>query len=563
MNTSTATQETATAIVGGTTAGSSTDYHDGINAGNWEGTGFGFGEPGVATDNGGGFGLGSLIPSLDDVQLALDVVGLVPVLGEPADVVNAAVSVARGNYTDAALSLAAVVPVIGSAATATKWGGKATNAINKTRKARASRNIQAAPSRSPRSARAKARSHASQCNSFVPGTSVLMANRTAKPIEDVQLGDLVWAADPETGEEGPREVTRLITGHGDKTLVDIEIDGDTVTATDHHPIWVNNAGEWVDAEDLQVGDYLLDDNGVTLLVNHIDIRHVTDQTVHNLTVDDIHTFYVLAGDDPVLTHNDNCPNPHRNAPGSLVDDLVDFSCRTNSFVPETAVLMASGRTKPIEHVEVGDSVIAKDPETGEAGPRLVTDTIVGDGEKHLIDIEVAGGTITATGGHPFWVDDEGLWIDAEELSAGDLLLLSDGSTAPISHVTDRVVVQRVHNLTVQGIHTYFVEAGDEFVLVHNCRPEAGILGSKKHGVDWAEGPARAIKEGKPQGQWAADDVALGTDAASALPPGQSGYFDLPANSSSVVHMPDGTTIPATRFWVRNNGIGTWHGYPMP
>ncbi len=49
----------------------------------------------------------------------------------------------------------------------------------------------------------------------------------------------------------------------------------------------------------------------------------------------------------------------------------------------------------------------------------------------------------------------------------------------------------------------------------------------------------------------------------ALGPGQWGYFDLPAGSQSVVHLPDGTTVQATRFWVRNNGTGTWHGYPMP
>lgn len=145
------------------------------------------------------------------------------------------------------------------------------------------------------------------CNSFVPGTAVLMADGTTKPIEDVELGDLVWAADPETGEEGPREVTRLITGHGDKTLVDIEIDGATVTATDHHPIWVNNQGQWVDADNLEPGDYLLDEHGVTLLIDDVDIRQVSNQTVHNLTVDDLHTFFVLAGDEAILTHNNSCP----------------------------------------------------------------------------------------------------------------------------------------------------------------------------------------------------------------------------------------------------------------
>ena len=66
------------------------------------------------------------------------------------------------------------------------------------------------------------------------------------------------------------------------------------------------------------------------------------------------------------------------------------------------------------------------------------------------------------------------------------------------------------------------------------RPESVVAGSKKHGVKWKEGAARAKEKGKPQGQWA----------------------------QSIVHMPDGSTQPATRMWIRNNGTGTWHGYPM-
>ncbi|WP_433517740.1 Hint domain-containing homing endonuclease [Nonomuraea sp. CA-143628] len=36
-------------------------------------------------------------------------------------------------------------------------------------------------------------------NSFVPGTKVLMADGSAKPIEGVKIGDQVVAADPVTG----------------------------------------------------------------------------------------------------------------------------------------------------------------------------------------------------------------------------------------------------------------------------------------------------------------------------------------------------------------------------
>jgi len=147
---------------------------------------------------------------------------------------------------------------------------------------------------------------------------------------------------------------------------------------------------------------------------------------------------------------------------------VPAACRANSFVPGTEVLMADGSTQPIEDVEVGDMVWAADPETGEQGPRQVTDLIVGDGQKDLVDIEIDGATITATDGHPFWVDDQGAWIDAEDLAPGDLLVLADGTTIDVNSVAERTGVLAVHNLTVDGIHTYHVMAGDNPVLVHNC-----------------------------------------------------------------------------------------------
>jgi hypothetical protein len=109
----------------------------------------------------------------------------------------------------------------------------------------------------------------------------LVRDGTTKLIEDIEVGGLVWAADPETGEAGPRPVTDLVTGTGDKTLVD------TITATDEHPFWVNSQGQWVDAEDLQPGDYLLDGT--------VDIRDATEQTVHNLTIGDLHTYHVTIG----------------------------------------------------------------------------------------------------------------------------------------------------------------------------------------------------------------------------------------------------------------------------
>jgi hypothetical protein len=94
------------------------------------------------------------------------------------------------------------------------------------------------------------------------------------------------------------------------------------------------------------------------------------------------------------------------------------------------------------------------------------------------------------------------------------------------------------------------------------RPEAKYLRGAKHGLQWTEGPAEALKTGKPQGQWGSKaDLDFAAEKAAMLKTGEGGYFDLPPGSKSVVHRPDGTTVPATRIWVRNNGTGTFHGAP--
>ena len=61
----------------------------------------------------------------DGIQRTLDAAGLVPVFGIGADLVNAGISAARGNWKDAAMSLGAAVPVAGMAVGVFKLGRKA------------------------------------------------------------------------------------------------------------------------------------------------------------------------------------------------------------------------------------------------------------------------------------------------------------------------------------------------------------------------------------------------------------------------------------------------------
>ncbi|MGV9317273.1 polymorphic toxin-type HINT domain-containing protein, partial [Streptomyces sp. NPDC003691] len=147
-------------------------------------------------------------------------------------------------------------------------------------------------------------------NSFVPGTLVLMADGTTKPIEQVRNGDQVLATDPETGETTVETVTAEIKGQGSKNLVNVTIDTDgdkgsataTVTATDGHPFWVPELKEWIDATDLKAGNWLRTGAGTQVQITAVE-RHTAQATVHNLTVSDLHTYYVMAQATPVLVHN--------------------------------------------------------------------------------------------------------------------------------------------------------------------------------------------------------------------------------------------------------------------
>ncbi|WP_079125462.1 RHS repeat-associated core domain-containing protein [Streptomyces lushanensis] len=196
------------------------------------------------------------------------------------------------------------------------------------------------------------------CNSFTPDTPVLMADGTRKAIKDVRIGDKVLATDPETGESGPREVTALIEGTGDKTLVDITIDDGSgaakLTATDGHPFWVPDLREWVEAAKLQPGQWLRTSTGTWTQVTAVTTR-TQKGTVNNLTVDDLHTYYALAGTTPILAHNSNeCPftfadmgNGDFVSPGGLVyrpgkiDHVLAHSVRNPSRATHTVFIEKS------------------------------------------------------------------------------------------------------------------------------------------------------------------------------------------------------------------------------
>ncbi|MDA0140187.1 restriction endonuclease fold toxin-2 domain-containing protein [Solirubrobacter deserti] len=66
----------------------------------------------------------------DIVHGGLDVVGMIPVVGEPADLLNAGIYAAEGDMVNAALSGGAALPFVGMAATGAKWGKRGVDAVD-------------------------------------------------------------------------------------------------------------------------------------------------------------------------------------------------------------------------------------------------------------------------------------------------------------------------------------------------------------------------------------------------------------------------------------------------
>ncbi|WP_351229424.1 polymorphic toxin-type HINT domain-containing protein [Streptomyces sp. NPDC002133] len=124
---------------------------------------------------------------------------------------------------------------------------------------------------------------------------------------------------------------------------------------------------------------------------------------------------------------------------------------------------------------------------------LVTLTVDADGD---------GGDearkITSTDAHLYWLPDFGRWVKAEALKSGMWLRTSSGTWVQITAVEHSSRHAHVYNLTVDGVHSYYVAAGAVPVLVHNengCGPDGG-------------GDAPAAPDPKPSAPKKADEELL-------------------------------------------------------
>ena len=135
------------------------------------------------------------------------------------------------------------------------------------------------------------------CSSFAAETEVL-SSEGEKAIEEVAVGDLVWAYNEETKQEGLYPVSHLFTRIAPESIL-ITAGDEVIEATTEHEFYVDSK-EWVKAEDLSVGDELVQHGGNTITLTALQ-RREDDTRVYNFEVDKAHTYYV--SEEGVLVHN--------------------------------------------------------------------------------------------------------------------------------------------------------------------------------------------------------------------------------------------------------------------
>ncbi|MFJ1616804.1 LamG-like jellyroll fold domain-containing protein [Streptomyces sp. NPDC088249] len=143
-------------------------------------------------------------------------------------------------------------------------------------------------------------------HSFTGTTTVLMADHTTKPISQVKVGDYVLTAEPGKKKKEKHKVKAVIVTKTDRNYVDVVVDTKsgpkTIQTTKHHQFYESTKDAWTQAADLKAGQKLQNASGGPTVV--LDAKAYTaHRTTYDLSIDGLHTYYVLAGATPVLVHN--------------------------------------------------------------------------------------------------------------------------------------------------------------------------------------------------------------------------------------------------------------------
>ncbi|PNK61354.1 polymorphic toxin-type HINT domain-containing protein [Psychrobacter sp. FDAARGOS_221] len=152
-----------------------------------------------------------------------------------------------------------------------------------------------------------------------------------KPIEQIQIGELVWSRNQITGLMSFNKVLQTISSIDPDTayvtIADENGNSQTIVSDSRHPYFGNYGGDatppkpspekdylgdiqnayWINAGDLEVGHKVLDDDGNWQTVTSVRVEQKPLNS-YNLEVNIDHTFFIrgIGGLDGIWVHNKNC-----------------------------------------------------------------------------------------------------------------------------------------------------------------------------------------------------------------------------------------------------------------
>ena len=220
------------------------------------------------------------LDKLRKVRPFIELAGIIPVAGDFLDATLCLWDITtQKDLTQIGTSCVAIIPMVGSGATmGLRWGPDALRWVDE---------LAAAGN--------------AGCSFGGTTTRVRMADGSSKPIADVVRGDHVLATDPESEETGARRVSATLP-HTDQ-LVTLRTSAGEITSTEDHLYWNETDATWQESQDLDYGDHLRSSNGEEVTSQSLDWTSAHTDVAYDLTVDDLHSYYVVVGERDVLVHN--------------------------------------------------------------------------------------------------------------------------------------------------------------------------------------------------------------------------------------------------------------------
>ena len=349
-----------------------------------------------------------------------------------------------------------------------------------------------------------------------------------RPIETIRPGERLWSRD-EDDPTGPMMLQEVEETFVREALIwELKLGGQIVRTTAEHPFWREGDG-WVPINLLAEGDRLLCEDGSWVVLESIadtgewdtvyNMRVANTHTyyvgcaewgfnvwVHNLCYQDWLAKHGLKDTQELKALWDGAAGNNLNrtladkvlkcdilkgggTPGARARDAAlkeldrveahaarkmapreSFAAhewgnsKTVPCFPADTVVHTPVGMKPIQSIQEGDEVLAYDERGCEIIARKVT-ICLRNWTQHLVRIDVAGETIYATRNHPFYHASRRLWVEASELTPGDIVMNVENRRLEITDVAIVAAEEDTYNFEVEESHTYFV--GEAGILVHN------------------------------------------------------------------------------------------------